>query len=134
MERPRSSVLRTSHNLWLTIAMIIVIAIAVYSYLDSQAFREAASGAERSRLLAGETQELLSHVKDAETSQTGYLLTRDPSYLEAYNQSLSRIATAQRVLSRPQVADPEDCARLSVLITARLERSEERRVGEEERT
>ena len=30
-----------SHNLWLTVAMIIVIGIAAYSYLDSQTFRNA---------------------------------------------------------------------------------------------
>src|ERR1035437_9493374 len=41
MEGPRSRVLRMSHNLWLTVAMIIVIGIAAYSYLDSQTFRNA---------------------------------------------------------------------------------------------
>ena len=100
--------------------MVIVIAIAAYSYLDSQAFRNAASGAERSRLLVDETQNLLSHLKDAETSQTGYLLTGDARYLADYNQALSDIAPARQVLSRPQAADHEDCARLSALITAKL--------------
>jgi hypothetical protein len=39
MQSPRSSVRRTSHNPWLSAAMVIVIAIAADSYLDSQAFQ-----------------------------------------------------------------------------------------------
>ncbi|MCX6628301.1 MAG: CHASE3 domain-containing protein [Candidatus Solibacter sp.] len=101
--------------------MMIVIAMAVYSYWDSQAFRDAAAGAERSRLLVEQTQELLSDLKDAETNQTGYLLNGNPRYLSAYNQSVSEIAPARQILSWPQAANPEDCAHLSALITAELD-------------
>jgi two-component system, cell cycle sensor histidine kinase and response regulator CckA len=101
--------------------MIVVIAIAVYSYLDGQAFRNAAAGAERSRLLVEQTQELLSHLMDTSANQTGYLLTGEERYLAAYNLALSKVAVARQVLDRPEVGSPEDCARLSALITARLE-------------
>jgi two-component system cell cycle sensor histidine kinase/response regulator CckA len=101
--------------------MIVVIAIAVYSYLDGQAFRNAAASAERSRLLVEQTQELLSQLMDTGANQTGYLLTGDARYLAAYNLALSKVAVARQVLDRPEVASPEDCARLSALIAARLE-------------
>ena len=101
--------------------MLIVIAIAAYSYLDGQAFRNAATSAERSRLLVEQTQELLSHLMDTGANQTGYLLTGDARYLAAYNLALSKVAVARQVLDRPEVASPEDCARLSALIAARLE-------------
>ena len=66
--------------------MIIVIGIAVYSYLDGQAFRNAAAGADRSRSVVEQTQELLFDLKDAEIrTRRGYLLTGDPRYLVAYN-------------------------------------------------
>src|SRR5450631_726558 len=101
--------------------MIVVIGIAAYSYLDSEAFRNAAARAERSRSIVEETQELLSRLKDTQISQTAYLLTGDVRDLSAYSQSLSKIASAQQVLSQPQAADPEDRERLSTLITARLD-------------
>src|ERR1035437_4504659 len=120
MVSPRSPVRRTSHNLWLSVAMIVVIAIAVYSYLDGQAFRNAAAGAERSRLLVEQTQELLSQLMDTGANQTGYLLTGDARYLAAYNLALSKVSLARQVLRRPDVARPEDCANLDSLIAAKL--------------
>jgi PAS domain S-box-containing protein len=101
--------------------MIIVIGIGTYAYLDGLAFQNAAASAERSRLIVAQTQGLLSHLIDAEANQTEYLLTGDRRYLAAYQQALSMVAPAQQVLSRPEVASPEDCLRLSALITARLE-------------
>ena len=59
--------------------MIIVIGIAVYSFLDSRAFHNAADGAERSRSVVEQTQELLARLTAAETGQRGYLLTGDPN-------------------------------------------------------
>src|ERR1019366_9173068 len=75
----------------------------------------------RSRLIVAQTQGLLSHLIDAEANQTEYLLTGDRRYLAAYQQALSMVAPAQQELSRPEVASPEDCLRLSAMITARLE-------------
>src|SRR5450759_3659805 len=121
MVSPRSPVRRTSHNLWLSVAMIVVIAIAVYSYLDGQAFRNAANSAERSRTLVEQNQELLTLLMDTGANQTGYLLTGDARYLAAYNLALSKVSVARQVLRRPDVASPEDCAHLDALIDARLE-------------
>ncbi len=101
--------------------MTIVVAIAAYSYLDGQAFQTATASAERSRLIVAQTQELVSHLMDAEASQTGYLLTGDKRYLAPYSRAVSKVEAVQQVLGRPEVASPEDCARLSALIAARLQ-------------
>jgi two-component system cell cycle sensor histidine kinase/response regulator CckA len=82
---------RSSHNVWLTVAMVVVIGIGTYSYLDSQAFREAARSAEQSRALVERAHELLSLLKDAESGQRGYLLTGEAAHLVDYNQALLRI-------------------------------------------
>src|ERR1019366_273470 len=71
--------------------------------------------------LVKDTQELLSYIEDAETSQTGYLLTGNARYLVAYNQILSKISLARQVLSRRAAASPGLWARLSALIAAKLD-------------
>jgi two-component system cell cycle sensor histidine kinase/response regulator CckA len=101
--------------------MAIVTVIAAYSYLDGQAFRHAANSADRSRSLVEQNQELLSLLMVTGVNQTGYLLTGDARYLAAYNLALSKVSLARRVLRRPEVASPEECARLDALIAARLE-------------
>src|ERR1039457_5777813 len=120
-ERSPSPGLQTLHSPWLYVAMAIVTVMAAYSYLDGQAFRNAANSAERSRSLVAQNQELLTLLMDTGANQTGYLLTGDARYLDAYNLALSKVSVARKVLRRPDVARPEDCANLDSLIAARLE-------------
>ena len=100
--------------------MIVVMGIAAYSYLDSQAFQNAATGAERSRQVVAQTQELLSRLADAETGQQGYLLTGETGYLADYNEAVPKIARLQAALSPPP-AGAEDRTLLSNLIAAKLD-------------
>ena len=58
---------------------------------------------------------------DTGANQTGYLLTGDARYLAAFNLALPKVSVARQVLHRPDVASPQDCARLDAMITARLE-------------
>jgi hypothetical protein len=113
--------LQALHSPWLYVAMAIVAVMAAYSYLDGDAFRNAADSAERSRTLVEQNQELLTLLMDTGANQTGYLLTGDARYLAAYNAALSKVSVARQVLRRPDVASPEDCAHLDALIDARLE-------------
>ncbi|MCU1233817.1 MAG: sensor hybrid histidine kinase [Candidatus Solibacter sp.] len=103
MDRLRTKGLLTTHNLWLTSAIIIVVAIAVYSRLDADAFRDAAASATKSRLIIQNTQALLSLLKDAESGQRGYLLTGDTRYLTQYSQAIPAIA--QRLRDLQQLTD-----------------------------
>ena len=120
MERLRKKA-RISHTVWLTTAIAMVIAIAVFSRLDADAYRRAADGAERSRIVTVRAQEVFSLLKDAETGQRGYLLTGDPRYLAPYNQAVLRIEPAMRQLEQANQQAPDDVSRLTTLVNAKLE-------------
>ena len=100
--------------------MIIVIGIAVYSFLDSLAFRSAVDSAEQSRNVIEQTQELIAKLTAAETGQRGYLLTGDPEYLDEYRAALPEVARLQKAIGQAPagVADRELLFRL---IAAKLE-------------
>src|SRR6266545_3158748 len=113
MDSPPSPVLRAPRNIWLALAIVLVIAIAVYSYMDGLAFQNAAAGADRSRIVLERTHELLSLLKDAENGQRGYLLTGEAEHLAEYNQAVQKIGRAQADLSRMPDAGAVDQERLS---------------------
>ena len=100
MKAPRPQALRTSQAIGPGIAIAILIAMGVYSYFDGEAYRSAALQAEQSRLFVQQTQEMLSLLVDAESSQRGYLLTGDLRYLAPYNAALPKIALALREIRR----------------------------------
>jgi hypothetical protein len=101
--------------------MIIVIGIAVYSHLDGQAFRNAATSAEESRVVVEQTHKLLSLLIDAESGQRGYLLTGEPGYLAEYDDALPKIRRTLSAPGRSADAGAEDRRRLSGLIAAKLD-------------
>ncbi|MEO8370375.1 MAG: PAS domain S-box protein [Candidatus Solibacter sp.] len=107
-------------RIWLTAAVAMLIAIAGYSYLDSLAFREAAAGAEQSRVLIEQANRVHRLLVTAEAGQRGYLLTGDPGYLADYQIAVPRIQAAVPLLAIMKAADEEDRARLPALITAKL--------------
>jgi PAS domain S-box-containing protein len=120
MDRLRRRGLLTSHNLWLTAAILIVIAIAIYSRMDADAFRDAADEAARSRAMMEDIQRIESLLKDAESGQRGYLLTGERRYLEPYNQAAPQIREEVRKLSAwPEYQ--EEARQLSALIARKLE-------------
>jgi hypothetical protein len=121
MDRLRRNQLLASHNLWLTAAITIVIAIAVYSKMDAEAFREAADGANRSRAVMERCQRVFSLLRDAESGHRSYLLTGDARYLEAYNGTLPKLNQGlQELAVTPGPAAP-NLARFAVLIRAKLD-------------
>ena len=70
------------------------------------------------------TDQLTSLLKDAETSQRGYLLTMDEKYLEPYQNAKSNIASTQKLLEERVAQTPvqaERATRLRQLTSLRLE-------------
>ena len=80
------------HFLSLGITIPVVIAIGLVSYRDWQVSDDLARSADHARAVSDQTSALLSHVKDAETGQRGYLLTGDAEYLAPYGKALPVIA------------------------------------------
>ena len=67
---------------------------------------------------------LFSALQDAETSQRGYLLTDEPSYLEPYNASLMQLRDARQELQQHLLDEPDQLARVGELdrvIAAKLD-------------
>src|SRR5258708_9659332 len=117
MDRLRSPMPPTPPALWLStawlgVAILIVVAIGFYSYIDSQTFRRAAEQAEFYRVAIQDNQLLLSLLKDAETAQRGYLLTGEDRYLAPYNQALPEILQRQQALATAGSADARRMAAL----------------------
>jgi PAS domain S-box-containing protein len=112
--------MRAPHVAGPAAAIVIVIAIGIYSYMDGQAYREAADWAERSRTLVERLHSLMSQLKDAETGQRGYLLTGDLRYLEPYTAALPKIEALRGELATAAAARPDEVRRLSALVGMRL--------------
>jgi PAS domain S-box-containing protein len=113
--------LRAPHILGPVAAIVTVIAIGVYSYLDGEAYKAAAALASHSRSHVERVQELLALLKDAESGQRGYLLTGDPRYLAPYTSALPRIARDLEFLVSTTSFEADQARRLSDLVGAKLD-------------
>ena len=94
------------------LAALATVVIAVFTYQSSQ-YRAVAVG----RINAGvevisQLQAVLSTLKNAETGQRGYLLTRKDRYLDPYLASVSALNQEFTVLRRLLGDSPEQLARL----------------------
>ena len=61
--------------------------------------------------------QLLSSVKDAETGERGYLVTRKPEYLEPYNSALKRLPGQYRNTRALFVSEPERLGKVDYMIS-----------------
>ncbi|MBS1854609.1 MAG: CHASE3 domain-containing protein [Acidobacteria bacterium] len=120
MKRIGPQILGGSRTLAPGIAIVIVVAMGVYSWLDGEAYRAAAEKAEQSRAAVERIESAVYLLVEAESGQRGYLLTADPVYLESYNQARPRIAQLEAAMRSAPSADPEDAVRLDDLIDAKL--------------
>ena len=116
-----TEVLERSRTLGPGIAIVVVIGMGVYSWLDGQAYRSAAERAGQSRAFVEQVETMLSLLADAESGQRGFLLTGDSKYLEPYSEAVPQIAQAVSAIRVADTADPEDARRLSDLVAARLD-------------
>ncbi len=87
-----------------TIALFALILIAGISYRHINAVAVTSKLILHTQEVQNELGELLSHLKDAETGQRGYIITGDSSFLEPYNNALnqydSSFTTLQNLLKR----------------------------------
>ncbi len=71
----------------------------------------------------GETENLMSALKDAETGQRGYIITRNTDFLEPYNRSYTTVKTALsniRFLTQDNIGQQERTAEALTLIEERF--------------
>ena len=121
-ERPRSAVLRTSHNLWLSVAMTIVIGIAVL-LLSGQPGLSKRSRGRRAVARSGRTDAGITFAAHGRGNRAAGIPAdgrpRLPGRLQC--SPAEDLAALQAALSLSPVAGLEDCQRLFTLITAKLD-------------
>ncbi len=93
----------------LFIATLVFLLFLTYlSYIRLQTLIEYGNLVDDSTNLKFKLEQCLSYLKDAETSQRGYLLTRDSIFLEPMIESQKKIYNALDELSILAKSDPED--------------------------
>jgi CHASE3 domain sensor protein/nitrogen-specific signal transduction histidine kinase len=70
-----------------TVALFALILIAGISYRHTNAVTESGEKVMHTHEVQKELEELLSHLKDAETGQRGYIINKDSVFLEPYNNA-----------------------------------------------
>lgn len=101
--RPRK-VPQTAEVVMLVFAFLVVALIGILAYQAGAAFRRSDGQATITRQVVDTTNMFLASLRDAETSQRGFLLTGDDRYLEPYRQALTQISPALDTLTRIEVA------------------------------
>ncbi len=72
-----------------TVALFALILIAGISYRHTNAVAESGKWVIRTHEVQKELEQLLSQLRDAETGQRGYIITKDSVFLEPYNKAIA---------------------------------------------
>jgi PAS domain S-box-containing protein len=100
----------------------LILSLAILTSLSGLTIRYMAAEAEADRWFSHtvsviqELDRLVSAMKDVETGQRGYMVTRDDSYLEPYNSALGAVETGIAELQRLTRDNPRQQQRFAVLV------------------
>lgn len=83
-----------------TISIAVIFFIAGITYKHITVLKESSKWVEQSHEINVELERLISYIKDAETGQRGYLLTKDEEYLKPYVTSKSLIYNSYKKISK----------------------------------
>jgi signal transduction histidine kinase/CHASE3 domain sensor protein len=98
---------------WTVIVVIITVSLLTYRNLNNY-IREVRTIRHSNQVLKT-LEVVLSSIKDAETSQRGYQLTRDTIFLEPFNQSLRTLPTELGTLNSLVIDNPAQSKRVDTL-------------------
>jgi len=73
------------------LASAILILIGIVSYQNTRGLIDSNNLIQKTQQRITELEELLSQIKDAETGQRGYILTKDERYLEPYQIAITKV-------------------------------------------
>ena len=99
-------VLRRTELISIAIALVMLLAIAIFSSLDWIAYLQSRSEVLALRQVSDDTISLLTAVTEAESSQRGFLLTGNERYLEPWNTALAFIPADLDKLALETSQDP----------------------------
>jgi PAS domain S-box-containing protein len=78
-------------NLAIALAFLAVIVFGFVTFRNSMAIRQSEKMVTHSYAAREATRELLASISDMQTGQRGYLLTKEPSYLEPYHAAIKSV-------------------------------------------
>ncbi|WP_338720338.1 response regulator [Herbaspirillum sp. DW155] len=107
------------------VAILAVLLIALFTYEASVSRGEAANAVSHSMKVREQLQVLVSTLKDAETSQRGFLLTGTESYLSPYNQARAALPGEIAQLRELLSDNPDQLQRLSQVERVAADKLEE---------
>ena len=116
-------------RVWLSLAAILALGVAavVVSETSARVTLEATADLGRIHEVRDLASEYLTLLLDAETSQRGYLLDREPAYLVPFDRALERYPTVATSLRAATQGDPPLLDRVVALDSLRLDKITEMR-------
>ncbi|MEP7164422.1 MAG: PAS domain S-box protein [Ferruginibacter sp.] len=108
---------------FITILLLVLASALSYRYINS--LKKSSNLVNHTNLVKLELEQTLSYVKDAETSQRGFLLSNDPAFLEPVAEAMSKTVNSIGQVERLTMDNPaqrENTRMLSSLINKRFER------------
>ncbi|MCX7595823.1 MAG: CHASE3 domain-containing protein, partial [Fischerella sp.] len=96
-------------------SLSIIATLGIISYRTTNELIENSHWQNHTYEVIGELDDLVSHLKDAETGQRGYLITGDKRYLQPYNHALSKIGQNIKRLRKLTADNPQQQIRLANL-------------------
>lgn len=96
-------------------ALLILLAVTFLSYQDWSAFQRSAPLVQHNRQLLQQVEDTMSSIRDAESSQRGFLLTGDPEYLDAYKAAVNTLPSELSALRASVANEPALRTRVETL-------------------
>jgi PAS domain S-box-containing protein len=118
MKRSRSIV-----GIAVVVSSVVLVTAGIAAHRAIEQLDATSAAVLRAKEIELDFERLLSNMRDAETGQRGYLLTRDEAYLEPYRRALDEIEMRLNTVSnhiRADGDDPADLAPLKDLVQRRL--------------
>ncbi|MHC5598082.1 MAG: response regulator [Nostoc sp.] len=97
------------------LALAILVLIGTISYQSTQALIDTSKKLDNTQLTINNLQELLSNIKDAETGQRGYILTKQDAYLKPYQKAIAKLAPEIKELRKLTADDSRQLSQLDTL-------------------
>ncbi|MEQ8268959.1 MAG: CHASE3 domain-containing protein [Parvibaculum sp.] len=110
-------------NAWLlALALLMLFGAATAALMLASRARESGEAVAQTIEVRSDFQSVLSLLQDTETGQRGYLLTRDPQYLEPYNEARFQVSQKLETLERSFAGDPLQEERIKALRDTAMKR------------
>ncbi|MEH2376495.1 response regulator [Nostoc sp.] len=97
------------------LALAILILIGTLFYQSREVLINTSNQLNNTQLTINSLQELLSNIKDAETGQRGYILTRQDAYLKPYQTAITKLAPEIKELRKLTADDPKQLSQLNTI-------------------